>query len=383
MKFLRCLATALAVWTILCTIVYTEETPATTDTLVQKNGDRITGSIEKFDEGMVFIKNTNLGEVKIPWASVQFVQSSRMLYFRMENGNILAAQPQGMEDNKQVLLSPITGKVLVPRETILMVGTSEEGINPEYLRTKKELTDTKEALRKATTVSELWSGFIDVSFSGNEGNKNDRTFIATGHVERKSDADLFTAHIDIQYASARRERTKNQADGYLKEALDITSLFYVFGQLSGTWDEINDIVLRFRAEIGLGLHLLKEKEFQMFEGDKITLDWEVGGHFTNTDYRDQEDAHSGGVVTRVLYRQIFPNEWKLEITGEYYQSFQKPPNSGNNMANYTLKGKISLIIPISEVLSFSGNIWDEYNNYTSPGVKRNDFYWTFGLRVTL
>lgn len=354
--------------------------------LVLKNGDRISGDIDKFDGEKIVIKSTNLGELKIPWVDVKGVESSRLLYFRMEGGNIISGRAGGLEGERQIIVSPLAGRMAIPRESLIMVGPTQESVNPEHIRAEQELRETQEALRKATTVGSLWSGYIELSFSGNEGNKNDRTFIGIGHTERNTDVDHFTAHIDLQYAQARRVKTKNQVQGYLKEGLDITQRFYIWGQLSGEWDEINDINLRFRAEIGFGIHILKEGDWQVFQGDKITLDWELGGHFTNTDFKSatQRDTHSGGVVTRILYRHIFPNEWKLEITGEYYQSFQKPNDDRGNLDEYTLKGRISLTIPISSMLSFTGSIWDEYNNVTAnPKMRRNDFYWTFGLRVSL
>lgn len=361
-----------------------EAAPVAPETFMLANGDRITGSLDKFEDDKVFIKTDAIGDTAIPWAKVQAIQSTRMLYFRLENGNVLAAQAGGSENNKQVLFTAVAGKLLVARETILLVGTTEESTNPDYIRLQKELKDTNEALRKATTVSELWSGYIDISFSGNEGNKNDRTLIGIGHVERKTDADLFTAQVDVQYAQARRVRTKNQIQGFIKEALDITPRTYVFGQLTGEWDEMNDLELRFRAEIGLGWHILKVGDFEMFAGDKITLDGELGGQFTSTDYKHQTDTQTGGTVARILYRQIFSNEWKLELIGEYYQSFSKPRDGYSNMSDYTLKGRVNLIIPISAALSFTGSIWDEYNNITANNtVKRNDFYWTLGLRLTI
>jgi putative salt-induced outer membrane protein YdiY len=354
------------------------------EVFILNNGDRLSGVLDRFEENAVVVKTDKLGEVKIPWENVHFVQSKRVLYFRLENGNVLTAQAGGVEDNKQVLHTAVAGKMLVPRETMLAVGLTEEGVNPDFLRTQKELKEAKDALYKATTVSELWSGYIDVSFNGNEGNKNDRTLIGIGHVERKTDADMFTAHIDIGYSQAKRERTKNQIQGYLKQTLDITERLYVFGQLSGEWDEINNIELRFRAELGFGVHVLKVGDWEVFAGDKITLDCELGGQITSTDYDNQTDTQTGGTVTRVIYRHIFPNEWKLEITGEYYQSFKEPRTDAGKYSDYSLKGRIGLTIPISDYLSFSGAIWDEYNNITANNtIKRNDFYWTLGLRVTL
>lgn len=351
---------------VLLSIVFSLCAWAQTDAVILANGDRLTGTIEKWQDNNLVFKGDNTGAVKIPWNQVKGLESKRTLYFRMSEGVIQEARAGGSENGQLLLLLADGKRLVVPAESVQMVGTSPEAFAPA----KEEAKEPK-----------LWSGFIDLSFSGNEGNKNDRTLVGIGHLERKTETDLFTAHIDIQHSTARRERVKQQVQGYLREAMDITPRFYGFAQASGEWDEITHIKLRLRLEAGLGVHLLKEGDFELFKGDKVTFKWEVGGHFTSTDYRDAEDIQTGGFVTRVIYCHIFPNEWKLELLGEYYQSLKRPADERDTLDDYTLKGRASLVIPVNGFISFSAAIWDEYNNYVLGDLKRNDFYWTLGLRV--
>jgi hypothetical protein len=186
-------------------------------------------------------------------------------------------------------------------------------------------------------------------------------------------------------------------EGFLKEDIDVASWLYLWGQLSGKWDEINGIDLRFRAELGLGLHILKPGTVELFEKDKIALRWELGAQFTNTDYDDSPDTHTGGIVTRIIYKHEFiPFEeerkkedtkpWVFELKGEYYQSFIEPQNRPHSDFNddYTLKCVASLAIPVTSIVFFTARVWDEYNNVIDDKTKRhNDFYWDLGIRIAL
>lgn len=363
-----------------------------------QNGDRISAFIQRFDasDNSVVLKSEQIGEFKIAWSQIKHVESSRVLYFRMENGNIVGAKASGTENGLQVFQSPMLGKFAVPRDQILMVGLDEHSVTPEFLALQAEQEATKEALRKATEIGEIWTGYIEAHFSGNEGNKNTRFLGAVGHMERKTDADRFVAHIDIRYAESKRVRSENSIAGYLKEDIDVTDWLYLWGQLSGEWDQIKGIDLRFRAEIGVGFHLLHPGDFHIIGDDKIALRWEIGAQFTNTDYDTSEDTHTGGAVTRVIYEHIFlppweeetpdSRPWTLEIVGEYYQSFVEPQNKegSGRYSDYTLKGKVSLNVPVTGILSLTIRIWDEYSNVTDdPTFRRNDFYWDLGIRITI
>jgi putative salt-induced outer membrane protein YdiY len=346
-------------------LAYGIQTATTQEIIFLPNGDKISGSIEKFKEGHILMKS-RMGDVKVPWESVQGIQSTRILYFRLSSGQIVSGQPTGVQGDQLVLMALGQQQTFVPREHVVMIAITEAAAMPSE----------KEEEQKP------FSGYIDTSCSGNEGNKNDRNFLGTVHGEYKMDANLFIAHLDLEYGQSRREVVKDRQYGYVKDRYDVIDRMAVFAQFSGEGDHVAGMDVRLRGEAGVTVHFLKEGDFQLFEGDKVILDWDLGGHYTYTNYDKRENTASPGIMTRVLYRHIFYNKWTLEVMGEYYQSFQKPGEDRGNLDDYTLKGKVSIAIPVVDFLSFTASIWDEYNNVVDTGKKRNDFYWSLGLRVT-
>ena len=56
------------------------------DQIVLKNGDRLTGSIEKSDDKTLVIKTEFAGEVTVQWPAVQEINSTQPLHVSLSNG---------------------------------------------------------------------------------------------------------------------------------------------------------------------------------------------------------------------------------------------------------------------------------------------------------
>jgi small nuclear ribonucleoprotein (snRNP)-like protein len=56
------------------------------DQIVLKNGDRLSGSIEKSDDKVLVIKTEFAGEVTVPWPAVQEINSTQPLYVSLSDG---------------------------------------------------------------------------------------------------------------------------------------------------------------------------------------------------------------------------------------------------------------------------------------------------------
>ncbi len=364
--------------------VIAQETPASNDIVILKNGDRLSGQISNWDNGNVILVGSMIGEVKVPWENIQGIESNRTLYFRTES-DVMAARPAGVQNGQQVLNSGLVGQFSVPREKILMVGPTNDSVSPEYIKTQNDLKKAQEDLANATQINKVWSGFLNLNFSGTSGNKDSATFNAIAHVERTAPSDKFIAHLEARYGETDDVLSAKEVSGYLRENVDITARLYIYGRLEGKWDEVKEINFGFMAELGGGIHILKETDVHLFTDDKITLDFDLGASYSATDFKEGEDTHSAGLVARIQYKHIFPNKWVFSLTGTYIQDFQEPQNKRNagNLDGYRCILEAMLEMPVTDVLSFTASIKDEYNNAPAPGLERNDFYWMLGLKLTL
>lgn len=369
----------------LCPNLCAQETKPTGDVVILQNGDRLTGEILRCEDGNLIFASTMSGEVKIPWNNINGFESNRTLYFRMDKGNVISGQPAGLNQGRQVINNTMTGQMLIDRTQIVMIGDDEESVNQDLVKTKAELEKTKQALDDATKINKVWSGYLQLNFSGSTGNKDSVAFASIGHLERKAYSDKFEAHIEMRYGEIEDEISDQAIFGYLRETVDITSRLYVYGRIEGKWDEIKDIDFAVTVELGGGVHALKEGDWMLFEGDKVTLDFDLGATYTATDYEDGEDTHSSGAVIRMTYHHYFPNKWHLYIGAECVQDFQRPQNREHAGRYDGRRSKVEALleIPITDYLSFTTNVRYEHNKTPAPGIKHNDFYWLMGIKVNL
>ncbi len=355
------------------------------DVLILQNGDRLSGQILRCEENNVIFTSAMAGEIKIPMDKIASFESSRPLYFRMDKGNVFAGQPMGMNQGKQALNTEAAGQLLIDRSQIKMVGADEMSVNPDLLKSQAELKQAQEALDNATKVNKVWSGYLQLNFSGSTGNKDAMTFASIGHVERKSVVDKFETHVEMRYGEVEDELSDKEISGYLRETVDITERLYIYGRIEGKWDEIKDIDFSATVELGGGVHALKEGDWVLFEGDRVTLDFDLGATYTTTDYEHSDDTHSSGAVIRLTYHHYFPNKWHLFVSAQCIQDFQRPQNDDHANSYDGRRSKIEALleIPIVDYLSFTTSIRYEHNKRPGEDIKHNDFYWLVGLKVSL
>ena len=72
---------------------------ASADQITLKNGDRLTGTIEKSDGKQLVIKTEFAGEVTVQWSAVQDIKSDQQLHVGLKNGQTVVG-PVNTTDGK-------------------------------------------------------------------------------------------------------------------------------------------------------------------------------------------------------------------------------------------------------------------------------------------
>ena len=83
------------------------------DQVTLKNGDRITGSIEKSDGKVLVIKTEFAGEVTVQYSAIQEIQSTQPLHVELPNGKS-AVGPVTSSDGNIVVATTTEGAVTAP-----------------------------------------------------------------------------------------------------------------------------------------------------------------------------------------------------------------------------------------------------------------------------
>ena len=82
------------------------------DQVVLKNGDRLTGTIEKSDDKTLLIKTEFAGEVTVQWPAVQEVTSTQPLHVALSGGKTVVG-PVTTTDGSLAVVTPTAGTSMV------------------------------------------------------------------------------------------------------------------------------------------------------------------------------------------------------------------------------------------------------------------------------
>ena len=130
------------------------------DEVTLKNGDRLTGTIEKSDAKILAMKSDFAGEVSIQWDAITSIHSPQPLYLGLKDGQTIAGMVTTSADSL-VVATKNAGTITTVKDSVVTVRNEAEqtAFNTEVERLRNpRLTD-------------FWSGFLDSGLSVTRGNR--------------------------------------------------------------------------------------------------------------------------------------------------------------------------------------------------------------------
>ncbi len=283
------------------------------DQIVLKNGDRLTGSIEKSDDKSLLIKTEFAGEVTVVWDAVQEINSSAPLHVSLSNGQTVVGVVTTSDGNLAVATTN-NGTVTEPKASVT-----------------KLLSEAGEAAYEKSLHPGLldgWQGGANWGFGLTRGNSETKNLALAFTAARTGFHDKLSLYTDSIYATndapgATPATTANSVQGGIRYDHDFTPRLFGYVGADFQTDALQTLDLRSVLGGGIGLHVIKN--------ERTTFDLLAGLDYTREKYSalpsrsfaalsvGEELSHKIGmntVLTEKLY--IFPN---LNDTGEYRGAF--------------------------------------------------------------
>ena len=331
--------------------------PGFADQIVLKNGDRLTGSIEKSDEKTLLIKTEFAGEVTVRWPAVQEIHSTQPLHVSLSNGQTVVGTVSTADGNLAVA-TPNAGTVTEPITTV------------SKLRSEKEQAAYEKALHPG--LLEGWQGGVNAGFALTRGNSQSKNLAIAFTADRKGWRDKLSLYTNSVYATndapgAIPATTANALQAGIRYDHDLNPRLFVYVGADFQTDALQTLDLRSVFGGGLGLHVIKN--------DRTTLDLLGGANYTREKYTaldarsfpaasvGEELSHKlakSTLITQKLY--FFPD---LSERGEYRATF--------NLATVT---------KINKWLGWQNAFGDIYVTNPPPGSKQNDILLTTGVNFS-
>jgi putative salt-induced outer membrane protein len=335
---------------------------AMADQVTLKNGDRLSGTIVKFDDAKLVMKSEFAGDVTLPWDAVVAISSSAPLHVALKNGQTIEGVVTTKDEKIEVATSG--GPVEAPKPEIVAVRNNAE--QEVYLR---ELHPR---------LIDLWAGVFDAGLSLTRGNSDSTDFALAGKAARTTKRTKLSLYATEVYNRSTilgiTATTASAIRGGVRLDYNLNPRWFVFGLADFEHDRFQALDLRSVLGGGAGYHLIKGKDrtLDVFGGVVFNQEY-YSGPFNppdpsttrktaEVDFGETGSAKLGARTTVAEQLSFFPN---LSDTGDYRMQFDA-----------------TVATKLKNWLSWQSTFSDRYVSRPLAGLKNNDVIFTTGLRFS-
>jgi putative salt-induced outer membrane protein YdiY len=332
---------------------------AAADTVVLKNGDHLTGTVETSDGKNVTLKTDYAGEIQIQWSSIVEIKTDKPIFVVMPDKSTVSGVVT--TEGTNIIVHPVSG---APVQLSVSQVTVVRGADQE--------TAYEKSLHPG--ILEAWKGGVNLGFALSRGN-SETTNLTTGFTaDRKTMNDEITAYFSSLYSTDDKTgggTIANSIIGGLKYDRNITKRVFVFGSGDFTHDELQDLNIRAIYSGGLGYHLISSP--------KTTLDLLGGVNYTHESY-----GAGPTLVTRNL-AGITLGEGGMHKFGKsttVTEVFYFYPDLSNT-SQYRFSFDAASVTQINKWLGVQIALSDRnVSDPPIPGTKSNDVIFTTGVNFS-
>jgi len=329
---------------------------ASADTVVMKNGDRLTGAVVKSDGKQLTLKTDYAGDINLQWAAVKELTTDKPIF---------AVTP----DKKT-----ISGKVTTEGGALVITPSSAAPVrvplsDVTVLRDEAEQTAFDKSQHPG--LLENWAGGANVGFALARGNTQTTNLSVAFTAVRATNNDKLSAYVASIYASNNAAGssgvTANDIRGGARFDRNIVPKIFGFASGDFEYNETQDLDLRSIWSGGLGYHAIKS--------DSTVLDLLAGGNYTRENYSTGVLRNTGGITAG---ETLFHKLGKSTIVNEQILFYPDLTDSGQ----YRIAFDLGTVTKIKSWLGWQTAVSDRYLSNPIPGTKSNDIILTTGINVS-
>lgn len=332
---------------------------AAADTVILKNGDHLTGTVEVSDGKDLTLKTDFAGEIKITWSAVTQVTTEKALYVVTPDKKTVSGTVT-TEGADLVVHTATAGPVQVPMEKVTVVRSSD--------------AETAYEKSQHPGLLEGWKGGVNLGFALARGNSA-TTNLTTGFTaDRKTTTDEITMYETSLFTTNDLPgggTTANSIVGGAKYDHNITKRIFVFGSADFTHDELQGLNVRQIWSGGLGLHVINTPN--------TVFDLLAGGNYTRETYSATATSVDRNLAGVTLGENFMHKFGKSTTVTEVFYFYPDLSNTGE----YRFSLDAASVTKINTWLGWQTSLSDRY--VTNPpifGTKSNDVIFSTGVNVS-
>ena len=302
------------------------------DQVILKNGDRITGTLIKADQGVLTLQTSYAEKLEINADAVQSINTDQPVDVRLRGGDVLSGPLRSEAGETRVLAGPERGPASIAWPQIASINVPPP-------------------------PASSWAGNLFLGAFDQTGN-TDRTSVSLGgEALRKSARDRFGLSLLFNYATEDGSLTSRDIYGAIKYDYFFTEKFYGYVSVEMLKDKFKDLNLR--ASVGPGVG------YQLWDDEIKSLALEAGLAYVSEDRISSEDDHWLTARLGARFR------YKLNDHVTFTDNLTVYPNLESG-GDFTSRNEAALTTTIAGPWSLRlANIW-EHDSAPALGIKQDD-----------
>lgn len=240
--------------------------PAFGDQIYLTNGDRLTGKIEKMENGKLTLKGELFDKLIIDLQNIETFQTDEPIEIHLEDETSFTEKIENSEK----------GKVLVHSADETEIRSYDIG----KIRRIGPLPDPVK-----------WTRQFSLAIAGSEGNSENFNFNFGTYVKRRSPWDRTTFEAEYYFERDGSDTTQDEWYGDLKYDYFFSEKFFAFSSLRLEQDDLSDLDYRFIFSPGVG--------YQWVERDDLNFSTEVGIAYLRESFSG--GSSNNDITARIAY----------------------------------------------------------------------------------
>lgn len=233
--------------------------PVLADTVVLKNGDRLSGKVKGLDGDKIVLETSYAGDVKVKVDAVSSLETEQDMTLVLK-------------DYRRLI-----GRLTVDGGTVQVIeaeGSPPQDVDPGRVARLEQ--------GRKPRASWTYQGRVDIGASDSSGNTETTRAYGDAELVARRERNRFTVGGRGAYASDDDEETENNVLAYGKYDRFMSEKWYAYGDASAEHDPFRDIKLRYTLGAGSG--------YQVFDTARTVFSVEGGIDYVSTDFYDEEDT---------------------------------------------------------------------------------------------
>lgn len=331
------------------------------DTVVMKNGDKLSGTVVDTTEKGVIFKSELAGDVTIEWSNISDISTANPIIMTLQDGNKVTATIKTEGDH--LVATPESGApVEVPKTNVTAVRSQAAQLKFEEL----------EHRRLHPGFLDLYTGFYDFGAAFARGNAVTNSFSSAAKLNRITEKDNFGLYFTQIYTSNSTVPpggvTAQAVRGGWNYSRNVSKKWFLQGFNDYEFDRFQDLDLRTVVGGGLG--------YYFFKNDNGFLSISGGGSWNREQF--------GTGLLRNSSELYMAQEWnqKLNKVFTVTEKLVIFPNMSNGGA-YRINFDTTLAASLNKLFALQFAVSDRYLSTPLVGRKKNDILFTSGIRFTI